>query len=1556
MSLTGPHSSFLLLGEQSLLVQCAELLLARGHRVVGVVTRNRQNRDWAAARAIPCYARFELLQTAAVAGDLDYLVSVTNLRMLPNWLLRKAGRAAINFHDGPLPRYAGLHAPVWALIRGEASYGVTWHEIAAGADTGRILVQRSFSVAEDDTAFSLNAQCYEAGLESFGELVTHIEHGTLAPRDQDLSQRSYFGLDHRPEAAATLDWTRPAVELARLVRALDFGRYPNPVALPKVKFGGTLLLARAAQVVASVPGLQPGVIQDATPTSLTIGCGDAALQITRLTALDGNAVDPSAALQAQGLGVGSVLPGFTDAAAVDAAVRRAARREAWWLDQLRTLDLCELPFGRRDAGGNPQWLEMGLPAGDPAVLVASLLLLLARLNDRTDCSIACVPRLQQPLSAALTPYFAPLAVLAAGFEAAMPWPEFARQVAQVLELVDGGPWLSDLPAREPELRPAMAAVDHSPIRLVRCNVLPGSAAALPTTDASLVVVIDDSGQCASWIDGARMTRAGFDRLAACWKALLHAVGEPAATCGTASVLAAVDANQLQQWRMPRRSPAPMAAARVHELFEAQAARTPDARACVCQGYSITYGELNAAANRLARHLQTIGVQRGDLVGIQVPRSIDMLVALQAVLKAGAAYVPLDPTYPAERLAFMAADAQLRVVVARSDVQNIAAVEHIVRLDVDAQRFAALPQGNLDLKGEDRDLAYVIYTSGSTGKPKGVMVEHRNVVNFFAGMDQRIGTDPGVWLAVTSISFDISVLELFWTLARGFTVVLHGDALRHKDPAPPVASAAMRAGRRPLDFGLFYWNVAKSEADYDAQKYRLLLDSARFADTHGFNAVWTPERHFETFGGLFPNPSVTSAALATITKNVQLRAGSCVVPLHSPIRVAEEWAVVDNLSNGRVGISVAAGWAAPDFAIRPESFANAKQVMFDATEIIKRLWRGETVSFPGPKGEVKVRTLPRPVQKELPVWVTTAGNIDTYMQAGKAGANVLTHLLGQTVEEVGQKVAAYRQAWTEAGHPGRGTVTIMLHTLVGPDLDAVEQVVRQPLKEYLKSAVFLVKAAAWQFPTFKKLSDAQGKTLDEFFADISAQDMDDLLEFAFQRYFRTSGLFGTPEQCLDMVRRVEGADADEIACLIDFGISTDTVLEHLPYLDQLRALAQAPDMPAGDFSLAGLLKGESVTHLQCTPTMATMLAADADAQPGLAGLRHMMVGGEALPPDLARKLAGLVQGQVSNMYGPTETTIWSTVGRVQADAFTAASVCIGEPLLNQSLYVLDRQQQPLPPGLTGELVIGGLGVSRGYWQRLDLTAERFLPDPYHPEPGARMYRTGDLGRFLPEGRLECLGRLDQQVKIRGFRVELGEIESVLRAQPGIAEAAAILSEVAPGDQRILAYVRTVDGIAANVQSLRSSLAAQLPEYMVPSTIISLQAMPVTPNGKTDRKALPLPVRTSAAVISVPAKGIPQGSDAQALVMGIWQRALGVENIGTRDNFFDIGGHSLLVIQVLKELREKVAKPIQMTDLFRHTTIETLARFLEGEAPAETARRGRDRADARRSALGARPASR
>ncbi len=1547
--------SCVVLGEQSLLIQCCEALLERGHRVEAVVSEQRQIVDWCAQRAIPCFGDFAALRELP---RCDYLFSITNLRMLPEWLLSWPSTLAINFHDGPLPRYAGLNTPVWALLNGESEYGVSWHEMAAEADTGPLLATRRFPIASTDTVLSLNAQCYQAGLESFVELLDALERGTLQPQPQDLSQRTYFGLAQRPAGAGLLDWRQPAVELERLIRALDFGTYLNPLLLPRLDIGTEHLLVRQAELV-ELPGAgQPGLIESCCERFLTLRCGAGALRLLRLTDRDGEAVDVAARLKAVGLEPGSRLPLPPEwLPELDKRVAELARFEGFWRRRLRVAEPVELPFAAR-GNSAPQAASAAslvwqvqpvapLPGAGTAALVAAFAALFARLSGRDSYTLACMPA-----SAAAPDWFdrhfervVPLPVTLAPGEGFAAFRDRIDSALADSEHRVG--YLNDLRARDPELRQVQPCADH-PLRIVRIAELDETRLRDLAGAAALTLAIADGGdRYALLADPARFDAAAMQRLVALFDALVTAIAAtPDLPLHQLDLLTAADRRQLAGFTAG--DTIELADDCVHRQFERQVQIDPQRTAVICDGASLSYGELNRRANQLARHLRALGVQSGEPVGVLVERSLSMLVALYAVHKAGAAYVPLDPVYPHDRLAYMAEDAGLRVVITQRAFENVVSVAAPLLLDELDATLAALPDTNLDeVRVAPSDLAYLIYTSGSTGKPKGVMVEHGNVVNFFAGMDQRLEPGPGHWLAVTSISFDISVLELFWTLTRGLTVVLYADNRRQR-----ALPRALQGARR-IEFGFFYWNVANDESEYDAQKYRLLLEGARFADSHGFNSVWTPERHFAAFGGLFPNPSVTCAALATITQNVALRAGSCVLPLHSPIRVAEEWAVVDNLSNGRVGLSIAAGWAPPDFAIRPEGFANAKQVMFESAELVKRLWRGETIDFPGPQGGsqemVPVRTLPRPIQKELPIWVTTAGNVDTFAQAGQRGANVLTHLLGQTIEEVGEKVRAYRQAWREAGHPGQGIVTLMLHTFVGPDADAVERAVRKPLKDYLKSAMFLVKSAAWNFPTFKKMSEEQGKTLDEFFATISDEDLDGLLEHAFQRYFEHSGLFGTPESCLATVERVLGADVDEIACLIDFGINTDVVLEHLPWLDQLRdsvqrAAARTATVDADDFSLPALFARYPITHFQCTPSMATMLAADPTARPGLTALRQMMVGGEAFPPELARALRTLVGGRVTNMYGPTETTIWSSCGDVEAAL--ASNVSIGTPLANQSLYILDRQQQPLPVGLAGELVIGGRGVVRGYWQRSELTAEKFLPDPF-AGGGGRMYRTGDLARFLPDGRVECLGRTDHQVKIRGYRVELGEIEALLREADGVLEAAVVLREDTPGDQRLVAYYRVRAGSAPQAEQLREALRRQLPDFMVPSAFVELATLPLTPNGKLDRKALPAP---QAQAVAGAAYQPPQGG-LEAQIAAIWQRLLGVEKVGVRDNFFDIGGHSLLVVQVLKELRELVDRPLQMTDLFRHTTVEALARFLGGDDDdgADAVGRGQSRAEARRAAL-------
>lgn len=357
--------------------------------------------------------------------------------------------------------------------------------------------------------------------------------------------------------------------------------------------------------------------------------------------------------------------------------------------------------------------------------------------------------------------------------------------------------------------------------------------------------------------------------------------------------------------------------------------------------------------------------------------------------------------------------------------------------------------------------------------------------------------------------------------------------------------------RPLAFSLYYFGSDEGGPGAGAQR-RLIFESARFADDNGFSAVWAPERHFHAFGGLSPNPSVMAAALAAITTKVRIRSGSVVVPLHHPARVVEEWSMVDFLSGGRVDMSLASGWFPNDFVLAaPGHYERRNDLVFERVHELRSLWAGEPFEAVNPLGDrVQLRTMPRPVQRELPIWITAAGNPETFRRAGALGLNLLTHLLGQSLESLADKIAVYRQAWREAGHAGQGTVTLMLHTFVGANDDEVRRKVKAPMLRYLASSANLVGRYTAAVPFFQKECAASS-------VPATPDDLHEALEFSFERYYATSSLLGTLDDCLGMTDKLKAIEVDEVACLIDFGVDPHEVLAALPALAELRDLAQVP---------------------------------------------------------------------------------------------------------------------------------------------------------------------------------------------------------------------------------------------------------------------------------------------------------------------------------------------------------------------------------------------------------------
>jgi natural product biosynthesis luciferase-like monooxygenase protein len=345
----------------------------------------------------------------------------------------------------------------------------------------------------------------------------------------------------------------------------------------------------------------------------------------------------------------------------------------------------------------------------------------------------------------------------------------------------------------------------------------------------------------------------------------------------------------------------------------------------------------------------------------------------------------------------------------------------------------------------------------------------------------------------------------------------------------------------MKFSLFYFDGDGSVAQPD--QYRLMLESAKFADRNGFTAVWTPERHFHAFGGLYPNPAVTSAALAMVTDHVQLRAGSVVLPLHHPVRVAEDWAVIDNLSNGRASMAFASGWTMDEFILSRDSHGSRRASMWRGIEEVKRLWQGDAVMYEDAMGRaVEARVLPRPLQSQLPIWVTCQST-ETFIEAGRIGANVLTSMLGETLDKIAPKIKLYRGALSKHGHPPK-TVALMLHTFLGGDLDRVQAYVHEPFCAYLKT----------HYGLLEQLAKGIGLTIS--LDDFSEDDLDSLLAFGVEGFMKDRSLIGTPESCLPFVNRLQSAGVDEVACLIDFLQDFDQVMGSLPYIRQLKEACEA----------------------------------------------------------------------------------------------------------------------------------------------------------------------------------------------------------------------------------------------------------------------------------------------------------------------------------------------------------------------------------------------------------------
>jgi len=754
----GHRFSAWLIGENSLVTECGAVLLDAGHEVRGIVSPDAEVRRLAANRGMNAVETGPDLTAVLGAQPFDHLFSVVNLSLLPPSVLGLPTGYAINFHDALLPRDAGVNAATWAVLNGAKRHGVTWHLMTAEADAGDILAQREFSVADTATSYSVNVACWQAGLESFRELAGQLASGRVQRVRQDLTRRTYHGRLERPEGGLVMSWRRRVAQSCALVRACEFGQHPNSFGVVKMMTGSGLVIVREAAAAGMGSGAEPGTVLAAGADAVTVATADGDIRLSRFTTLDGTPLSVAGLTASYGIRAGQRLPEpDRELAETERAVRR---NEACWLRRLTGLRPLELPSpAGRDATTARRACPVTVPAWvSPLTLIAAALAYLGELTDESGFDVGIrVPEASGALLADVVPLRAP--------DRDADFSRYAGDVARRLDEAARGMYLRDMFARYPALpgrSPALPVVME----------LPGIVA--DDTDAALVVRVSASGECVLITDEtvAASLAAGF----AAFLAGLAADGPR-----RAPLAAAAEGCDGKASEYPRDQGVP-------QLIARQARLRPGHTALVFGDERISYRELWERSGRLAAYLAGNGAGNGARVGVYLERSADLLVALLAVLRAGAAYVPLDPVYPAARIAYMLDDADVALLVTQSSLERDLAGLAARTVVLDRCRDEIAAAGSPDAAAAEicaDDLAYVIYTSGSTGQPKGVQVRHGGLTNLLCSMAREPGfTADDTLLAITTICFDIAALELFLPLVAGGTVEIapagtvgDGDALR-----------------------------------------------------------------------------------------------------------------------------------------------------------------------------------------------------------------------------------------------------------------------------------------------------------------------------------------------------------------------------------------------------------------------------------------------------------------------------------------------------------------------------------------------------------------------------------------------------------------------------------------------------------------------------------------------------------------------------------------------------------------------------------------------------------
>jgi amino acid adenylation domain-containing protein len=774
-----------LIGEGNLLIECAEILIRNQHKILGIVAPDQAIALWAENHNILYFKNLQQFkQIFSPAKKLNYIFSIVNYTILNQEILELAD-TAINYHDALLPAYAGVNATSWAIINGEKQHGITWHEMKLEVDTGKILKQVKIEIEPSETSLTLNAKCYQAAIVSFTALIEELAVKKINPKSQDLQQRSYYARHQKPAMLGIIDFKGSATVIDNLVRGLDFANYPNPLGTAKLVLnlnsGLDYVIVTKVKVLRALSSHLPGTIVGIENKRLIVATSSQDIALETILSQQKQTISITELVANYQLQVGQKLPEI-DANLIAKLVKlesEIAPDESYWLKQLSKSRLLNLPFEQIPAvsashhGHNYRQVKLPLNSTvtnllreSLAVPIAAFAIYLARLSSPNRVSLGFDRLINDP-------WFARYVPCNLKIELEQNFTSVLKTVSESLRLnQQHQTYSTDIIARYPQLaaRQTDFSIVVTQVNKVNQNCLDQENLA----SSHLTLIIDQQQAEYFWSYNTQVFSVQtIETMIEQWTILLEAIASNAQCPVSQLPLISAGERQkiLREWNYTDSNyPQELC---LHQLFEAKAAENPQAVALVCQGEYLTYGELEQKANQLARYLQGLGVRAETLVGVCLDRSLEMIVSLFGILKAGGAYLPLDPNYPIARLTYLLEDAGVEILLTQGKLLDRLpkTSAKVICLDLDWQNIAT-SNNNLVSNVQSHNLAYAIYTSGSTGNPKGVEIEHRSVVNTLCDIEQRfkINSQDRI-LAISSLSFDLSVYDIFGVLGSGGTVII-----------------------------------------------------------------------------------------------------------------------------------------------------------------------------------------------------------------------------------------------------------------------------------------------------------------------------------------------------------------------------------------------------------------------------------------------------------------------------------------------------------------------------------------------------------------------------------------------------------------------------------------------------------------------------------------------------------------------------------------------------------------------------------------------------------------